>query len=380
MTAFFAIAPQSGGEESMEIKPLLDEMVRRKASDLHVRADGPAVLRIDGNLLPLERSLTGDETYAMAQLLMNDDQKHTFAERHEVDLAYTFPGIGRFRINAFRQRGVVNLAFRLVPVEVPTITGLRLPPVISQIADNQRGLVLVTGTTGCGKSNTLAAMINHINTTRAENIITIEDPIEFIHKDQKSIISQRELGFDTCTYIDALRNVVRQDPDVILLGEMRDQETVATAITAAQTGHLVFSTIHTVDAAQSINRIVDLFPVHQQSQIRMLLADTLKAVVSQRLLPHASGSGRIPAVEVLVVTPLIRKMIEENNLAEVLNLMKQGQYYGMQTFNQALLKLFETNEVKLEDALAAASNPEELMLALRGVQSGTEDATSFFEK
>ena len=252
---------------------------------------------------------------------------------------------------------------------------------MSQIADNRRGLVLVSGTTGCGKTNTLAAIINHINVNRSENIITIEDPIEFIHNDNKSIISQRELGFDTLTYIDALKNVVRQDPDVVLLGEMRDIETVSTAITAAQTGHLVLSTIHTVNASQSINRILDLFPPHQQNQIRYLLADTLKAVVSQRLLPHASGIGRVPAVEVLIVTPLVKKMIEENNLGEVANLMKQGQYYGMQTFNQALIKLFQSGEVKLEDALNAASNPEELMLAIRGVQTSTEDANnSFFEK
>jgi twitching motility protein PilT len=267
-----------------------------------------------------------------------------------------------------------------VPDKIPTIEELKLPPVLAQIADNQRGLVLVTGTTGCGKSNTLASMINRINMTRCENVITIEDPIEFIHKDVKSIVSQRELGFDTLTYLDALKNVVRQDPDVILLGEMRDQETVAAAITAAQTGHLVFSTIHTVDAAQSINRIVDLFPPHQQNQIRLLVADTLKAVISQRLLPHASGKGRVPAVEVLIVTPLVRKMIEENNLSEVVNLMKQGQFYGMQTFNQSLIKLFQANEVKLEDALQAATNPEELMLTVRGVQSSTDDANSFFSR
>jgi len=367
----------------MDIKPLLREMIEKKASDLHLRSGSPAVLRIDGKLSPMKKTVSIEEMAVLSNALMNDEQKLAFKLRHEVDLGYTFDeDLGRFRINIFRQRGMINMAMRIIPVKIPTIAELKLPPVISQIADNQRGLVLVTGTTGCGKSSTLAAMINHINTTRSANIITIEDPIEFIHRDVKSIVSQRELGFDTLTYIDALKNVVRQDPDVILLGEMRDLETVATAITAAQTGHLVLSTIHTVNASQSVNRMVDLFPPHQHDQIRVLLADTLKAVISQRLLPHASGTGRVPAVEVLVVTPLVKKMIEENNLSEVVSLMKGGQYYGMQTFNQALIKLFQSGEIKLEDALNAATNPEELMLTIRGIQTSTEDAahSSFFEK
>lgn len=365
----------------MDIKPILQEMIAKKASDLHLRTGSPAVIRVDGNLFPLDKTVSKQEMAELADAMMNPAQKKLFEARHEVDVAAHFEGAGRFRVNVFMQRGVVNMAMRLIPTKIPTIQELKLPPVITQIADNRRGLVIVTGTTGCGKSHTLAAMINHINTTRSENIITIEDPIEFMHTDKKSIISQRELGFDTLNYLDALKNVVRQDPDVILLGEMRDQETVATAITAAQTGHLVLSTIHTVNASQSVNRVVDLFPQHQHDQIRMLLADTLKAVVSQRLLPHASGNGRVPAIETLIVTPLVKKMIEDNNLSEVVNLMKGGQYYGMQTFNQALIKLFQSGEIKLEDALSAATNPEELMLAVRGVQTGTEDAhSSFFEK
>ena len=366
----------------MDLKPLLKEMIERKASDLHLRSGGPAVIRVDGELKALDKVTSIEEIALLSNAIMNEEQKETFKQRHEVDLAYMFDeGLGRFRINIYKQRGVINLAMRIIPSKIPTINELKLPPVVSQIADNRRGLVLVTGTTGCGKSSTLAAMIDHINTTRSENIITIEDPIEFIHKDNKSIISQRELGFDTLTYIDALKNVVRQDPDVILLGEMRDIETVATAITAAQTGHLVLSTIHTVNASQSINRIVDLFPPHQHNQIRLSLADTLKAVVSQRLLPHSSGTGRVPAVEILVVTALAKKMIEDNNLSEVVNTMKQGKYYGMQTFNQALISLFQSGQIKLEDALSAASNPEELMLTIRGVQTSTEDAhNSFFEK
>lgn len=364
----------------MDIKPVLEEMIKRKASDLHVRAEGPAVLRIDGRLHLLETFYSNNETIGIAQSLMNEEQKFTFKQYHEVDIAYSFTGIGRFRINVYSQKGLCNLAFRIIPTDVPTIKSLGLPPVISQIADNQRGLVLVTGTTGSGKSSTLAAMINHINMTRSAHIVTIEDPIEFLHRDNKSIVSQRELGFDTLTFLHALKNVVRQDPNVILLGEMRDLETVSTAITAAQTGHLVLSTVHTVDAAQTINRMVDLFPPHQQNQTRYLIADTLKAVVSQRLLPHASGVGRVPAVEVLVATALIKKLIEENNLSEVNNQMKLGQYYGMQTFNQALIKLFQEGQVKLEDALSAATNAEELMLNIKGVQSSSEDAADFMER
>jgi twitching motility protein PilT len=364
----------------MDIKPLLQELILKKASDLHIRAGGPAVLRIDGELAVMAQSFSPQETEALALSLMNDEQKATFQKRREVDLACGYPEIGRFRVNVFSQRGMVNMVLRVIPVVIPTIEELKLPAVISTIAANRRGLVLVTGTTGCGKTNTLAAMIDRINTTRSAHVVTIEDPIEFLHQDKKSVISQRELGFDTLTYLDALRNVVRQDPNVILLGEMRDLETVAAAITAAQTGHLVLSTIHTVDAAQSINRMIDLFPPHQQNQIRLLLADTLKAVISQRLLPHASGKGRVPAVEVLVVTALVKKLIEDNNVGEITNAMKQGQYYGMQTFNSALMSLYKAGEIKLEDALSAATNPEELMLAIRGVQSSAEDATNFFEK
>lgn len=365
----------------MKLNTLIREMLARGASDMHIRAGSPVVIRIDGVLIPLvDKVLSPDETMGIALTLMNEEQKDIFKKRHEIDLGYTFEDFGRFRINIFSQRGVVNMAMRFIPVKIPTIEELKLPSVIKQVAENHRGLVLVTGTTGCGKSTTLASMIDYINSTRSAHILTIEDPIEFIHHDKKSIITQRELGIDTLTYPEALKHAVRQDPNVILLGEMRDLETMAAAITAAQTGHLVLSTIHTVDATQSIYRIIDLFPPHQQTQIRYQLADTLRAVISQRLLPHASGKGRVPAVEVLIVTPLIRKMIEENNLTEITNLMKQGQYYGMQTFNQVLLNLVKNNEIKLEDALYAASNPEELLLAIRGIQSGADDHMTIFER
>lgn len=365
----------------MDIKPLLQKMVDSKGSDIHIRANDHVFMRVDGVLMHTDEQIyTAAQTLALAKSLMNAKQEKIFEERHEVDLAFSFENLGRFRINVYSQLGMVNMVFRVIPNVIPTIEQLKLPPVITKISENRRGLVIVTGTTGSGKSTTLASMLNQINETVTAHIVTIEDPIEYIHHGKKSIISQRELGFDTLTYPDALRNVVRQDPNVILLGEMRDLETVSAAITAAQTGHLVLSTLHTVDAVQSVNRILDMFPPHQQQQIRYLLADTLKAVVSQRLLPHSSGHGRVPAVEVLVNTPLVTKMIIDNNLSEISNLMKQGQYYGMQTFNQALIKLFQSGEVKLEDALAAAANPEELMLNVRGIQSSSEDSSSIFEK
>jgi twitching motility protein PilT len=365
----------------MEIKTLLEEMLQKGASDLHMRSNAQAYLRVDGGLIPVSDKIYSDkEVFEIAQALMNPIQKELYAKYFELDLGYSVPGLGRFRINIYKQKGVTNMALRAVPAKIPTIDELKLPPIIKQIAENRRGLILVSGVTGSGKSTTLAAMIGHINSTRSAHIVTIEDPVEFIHNDNKSIITQRELGMDTLSYTEALKHVVRQDPDVILLGEMRDLATVSAAITAAQTGHLVISTLHTIDTAQSINRIIDMFPPHQHDQIRLMLADTLKAVISQRLLPNASGKGRIPAVEVLVVNGLVKKLIEDKNLNEITNQVRQGQYYGMQTFNQALIKLFKNNEIKLEDALSAASNPEELMLNIRGVQSGSAASSDFIER
>jgi twitching motility protein PilT len=361
------------------LEVILKEMLERRASDLHIRAGTPPMMRILGALEPsrYEQVLTPDQTKALAYALMTEKQRNHFDERLEVDLSYSVPGVGRFRGNVFQQRGAVNIAMRAVPTAVPGIEELGLPPVVKKLAEKERGLILVTGVTGCGKSTTLASMIDYVNENRQDHIITIEDPIEFLHKDKKSIVSQRELGLDTFSYLDALKNVVRQDPDVILLGEMRDLETMAAAITSAQTGHLVLSTIHTIDTAQTITRIVDLFPPHQQNQIRFQLADTLQGVISQRLLRRADGQGMIPAVEVLVVTPLVRKAIEDNNLGEIGNALKQGGYYGMQSFNQSLVKLYNDAKVRLDEAVAAASNPEELMMAVRGIESGS-DASKFF--
>ena len=365
----------------MELDKLLEQMVAQNASDLHIRAGCVPVLRINGQLqLTAKPRLKPEDTQSIAYELMDEVQHEQFKKKCECDLAYSYLTFGRFRINIYRQRGSVNMAIRHIPDKIKNFQELHLPPVIQALADNTRGLILVTGTTGCGKSSTLASMIDYINETRSAHVVTIEDPIEFLFKDKKSIISQRELGFDTINYLEALKHVVRQDPDVIFFGEMRDAETTSAAITAAQTGHLVLSTIHTVNATQTITRIIDLYPPHQQTQIRSQLADTLKGVISQRLLPSASDTGqsRVPAVEVLVITALARKLMEENNMSELADLMKQGEYYGMQTFNQALLNLYNNGEVTLEDALVHASNPEELMLAVRGIESGSK-TTNMFE-
>jgi twitching motility protein PilT len=365
----------------MDLKTLLQIMVEKNASDLHIRSHRPAVFRVDGNLsFKTPQAISGDAVEQWVKSILNERQSRAFEETMQVDLALTVEGLGRFRVNVYRQRAFVNLAIRVVPHVIPTFEKLKLPPVIRKIADEPRGLILVTGTTGSGKSTTLAAMLDYINSSRSRHIITIEDPIEYVHEDGQSIVSQREVLQDTLNFPEALKHVVRQDPDVVLLGEMRDLETMSAALTAAQTGHLVMSTIHTIDAMQTVNRIIDVFPPHQQNQIRYQLADTLRGVVSQRLLPHSSGLGRVPAVEVMVVTPIIRKYIMENNLGEISTVMKQGAYYGMQTFHQSLVSLINAGEISLETALAASSNPEEVMMAVRGVQSGSEASPYFQER
>jgi twitching motility protein PilT len=354
-------------------------MVEKGASDLHVRSNKPAVFRVDGNLsFRTPQAIPAGLVDQWVKSFLNDKQTRVFEQCSECDLALSVDGLGRFRVNVFRQRGHINIAIRVIPSTIPSFEQLKLPPVVRKLADEPRGLILVTGTTGSGKSTTLAAMIDYINGTRSRHIITIEDPIEYLHDDKQSVLSQRELQQDTLSYPEALKHVVRQDPDIILLGEMRDLDTMAAALSAAQTGHLVLSTIHTIDAMQTINRIIDVFPPHQQNQVRYQLADTLRGVISQRLLPHSSGAGRVPAVEVMVVTPIIRKYILENTLGEVTAVMKQGQYYGMQTYHQALVKLINSKEIALETALEASSNPEEIMMAVRGVQTGTESGAGFF--
>lgn len=356
-------------------------MSQMGASDLHIRSESFAVFRIDGTIVKDDSVFfSSADVEHIVDTILDAQKKEKLKQEGQCDLAISFDEKARYRLNIYYQRSKLNIAIRIIPNKIPTIQEIKLPPIIASIAQNKRGLVLVTGTTGSGKSTTLAAMINHINETRAAHIVTIEDPIEFIHPDKKSIISQREIGMDTRNYAEALKYVVREDPDVILIGEMRDTETMAAAITAAQTGHLVFSTVHTNDAIQTITRIIDMFPPHQQNQIRLQLSDTLKAVVSQRLCISASGKGRVPVVEILIVTPLVRKFILENNLAEITNAMKQGQYYGMQTFNQALLNLIKNHEINLQDALEITSTPEELMLAIRGVETSTDSASNVIER
>jgi twitching motility protein PilT len=336
------------------------------ASDLHLKVPSPPVVRLNGRLIPLDgqEPLTPEGTEkVLFHMLQDEDKLDEFRREHEVDFAYSVPGLARFRVNAFLQRGSVSLACRAIPAKVKTIEELLLPPAISDLADEERGIILLTGTTGSGKSTTLAAMIDQINTKHPKHIVTIEDPVEYLHRDKKSIINQREVGEDTTSFARALRRVLRQDPDVILIGEMRDIETVRTALSAAETGHLVLSTIHTVDATESVNRIIDFFPLDQQSQVRAMLAGTLKGVVSQRLVPRPGGDGRIASCEVLRMTGRVKDMImnpdETGNLPKAI---EEGQYYGMQTFDQALLSHVQAGRVSMEDAMKFASNPHDFKL------------------
>ncbi len=367
---------------SNKLNEVLRLFIEKGGSDLHIRSDSVAYIRINGELFPLSNEkFSKEQVRGFAYLMMSPIQQKKFEEVKECDLGYEFGDIARLRVNVFYQQGVINLAIRYIPKEIPTKEQLNLPDVVYKLAESVRGLVLVTGPAGSGKSTTLASMINHINNTRSAHIITIEDPIEFIYKDNKSIIAQREVGYDTLSFSDALRHIVRQNPDVILIGEIRDLETMQSALTAAQLGHLVLSTLHTVNAIQTINRIIDLFPPHQQNQVRLQLADTLVGIISQRLVKRKDSKGLIPAVEVLVITPAVKKCIEEKNFGDILNIMQQGHYYGMQTFNQSLLDLYKKNLISLNDALQAASSPEDLMLAIKGIESSSGISSSqLFER
>jgi twitching motility protein PilT len=349
------------------IDQLLKTMIERDASDLHLKSGSPPVIRVDGELRVIEDApLVPDDTKEYAAALMSDRQIRRFSEHSEIDFAYSQPELGRYRVNVYRQRGSISVAMRRVATKIPTFAELHLPPIVSQLSMEPRGLVLVTGTTGSGKSTTLAAMIDHINQTLRRHIITVEDPIEVLHRDNKSVINQREIGLDTESYVSALKYVLRQDPDVILIGEMRDAETVGAALTAAQTGHFVMSTLHTIDATETINRIIDFFPLHQQKQVRIMLAGTLKGIVSQRLLPQVSGVGRVPAVEVMVLTNRIRDFILDPEQAHLIHdAISEGEYYGMQTFDQSLLKLYEAGMISLSDAAQVAANPHDFKLLVQ---------------
>ena len=327
----------------MELNEILGIAMKAKGSDVHLKAGIPPIVRIDGKLraIPNAERLSAEAVRGMAFAIMNERQKRIFDECYETDLSYGVPGLGRFRVNVFAQRGTVALVLRAIPIAIPSLEALNLPPVLTKLAQEQRGLILVTGTTGSGKSTTLASMIDYINESRTCNIITIEDPVEYLHKDKKSLISQREVGFDTLSFGKALTSALRQDPDVILVGEMRDYETIETALTAAETGHLVLSTLHTLDAAETINRVISVFPPFHQRQVRMQLSGILKGVVSQRLVPRADGKGRVPAVEIMIGTARIRDCIDDKEKTkQIPEAIAQGfTTYGMQTFDQSLMQL-----------------------------------------
>jgi len=360
----------------MHINDILKVAVERKASDVHLKVGAHPVMRIDGKLQVMSefKRMMQEDTIAMAFSMMSSRQKERFKNQLETDIAYSVPGLGRFRCNIFQQRGSVGLVLRLIPARILTFKELLLPPVLERIAMEQRGLVLVTGTTGSGKSTTLAAMIDFVNSRRVEHIMTVEDPIEFLHRDKKSIINQREVDVDTKGFAVALRSAMRQDPDVILVGEMRDYETIETALLAAETGHLVLSTLHTLDATESINRIISVFPPHQQKQIRLQLASVLKAIISQRLVPRADGLGRVPAVEVLVTTGYVRDCVENKEKTKLIrDAISQGtSQYGMQTFDQSLYLLYKNGLITLEEALRRATNPDEFKLKIQGIQSTSD--------
>ena len=351
----------------LDLHEALGLLVRREGSDLHLKVGSKPLGRIHGHLSPFEEYEVlkpEDMEGTLRQMLSDQAEKvEEFDREGEVDFAYAVPGLARFRVNAFRQRGAISIVARVIPFAVRTVTELDLPPVIAELADEERGLILLTGTTGSGKSTTLAAMIAHINATKARHIVTIEDPIEYLHSDRQSLINQREVGMDTASFARAMRRVLRQDPDVILIGEMRDEETVRTALSAAETGHLVLSTVHTLDAAESVNRIIDFFQPHEQDQARAMLAGTLKGVVSQRLVPTTDGQGRVAVCEILRMTGRARDMImDPEQTGRLPEVIAEGAYYGMQTFDQALLGFYQAGRISMEDALRTASSPHDFKL------------------
>ena len=368
----------------MELNEILKSAVRNGASDVHLKVGLLPVFRIHGTLVPLKvkEPLRAEDLQAMSASMLTNEQRKKFEHLQELDCAYSVSGLGRFRVNIFVQRGTIGMVLRVVPVGVQSFEELHLPKVIEKVAMETRGLVLCTGTTGCGKSTTLASIVEYINCHRSCHIITIEDPIEFLLRDRKSIINQRELGVDTVSLSGALKSALRQDPDVIRVDEMRDLETIETAITAAETGHLVLSTLHTLDAGETINRVVAAFPPYQQKQVRIQLASILKAVISQRLVPKADGKGRVPAIEVLINTARVKEYIEDKDKTKkIREAISQGfTSYGMQTFDQSLMMLHKDGLITLEEALRQASNPDDFALRVRGVSSTSDLSWEDFDK
>jgi twitching motility protein PilT len=362
-----------------DLHDALGYVVRKEGSDLHLKVPARPQTRIHGRLEPIEGSepmQPADTERVFRQMLTDQNKLAEFDRENEVDFAYTVDGLARFRVNAFRQRGSISIAARVIPYAVRTVDELGLPPVLIELADEERGLILLTGTTGSGKSTTLAAMIDQINETKSRHIVTIEDPIEFLHSDRNSIINQREVGWDTSSFNRALRRVLRQDPDVILIGEMRDEETVRAALSAAETGHLVLSSVHTLDAPETVNRVIDFFPPHQHGQARAMLAGTLKGVVSQRLVPTPTGDGRVAVCEILRMTGRARDMIvDPDQTGRLREVIAEGEYYGMQTFDQALLRHHQAGRVSMTDALRVATSPHDfkLLVAAEGRTSTTMD-------
>ncbi|MDD5089283.1 MAG: type IV pilus twitching motility protein PilT [Candidatus Wallbacteria bacterium] len=350
----------------MKLNDLLTIAVQKGASDMHVKVGLPPRFRLHGHLVNIVSNVIDQEgLLALLDQVLDKDRKQFFLKNCDIDGLHVVPGVARFRFNIFRQKGLFSMVFRQIPQKIPTVQEMGLPPILEQIAGEERGIVLLTGTTGSGKSTSLACMIDFINRTMSENIITIEDPVEFFHTDKKCIISQRTLGEDVPSFSHALKYVLRQDPDVILIGEMRDFETISTAITAAETGHLVFSTLHTTDASQTVERIIDTYPENLHHQIRKQLSLNLKAVISQRLVPKKDGQGRVAALEIMIITPILRKIIAEGEVNKIYKVISEGELEGMQTFNQALKKFLDQDLITLEEAFKAATRPEELKLALQ---------------
>lgn len=368
----------------MNIDDLLRLACEKKASDLHLKVGNYPYVRVDGELAPLTQfpRVSGEDMLNMAFSMMTNRQKQKFKEETELDMAYGVAGLGRFRVNVFQQRGNVGMVLRVIPTKIRTLEELYLPRVIDRICEERRGLALVTGTTGSGKSTTLAAMIDRVNSTRTDHIITIEDPIEFLHRDKKGFVNQREVGVDTASFGSALRASLREDPDLILVGEMRDLETIGTALLAAETGHMVFSTLHTLDATETIQRIIAVFPPPEQKQIRLQLASTLKAIVSQRLVRKSDGIGRVPAVEVLVATEYIRDcVINPDKTRMIRDAIASGvSQYGMQTFDQSLYDLYSQGLITLEEALVRSTNPDEFKLRIAGIRTTADAAREEMEK
>jgi twitching motility protein PilT len=370
-----------------DIAQTLVDAVERGASDILLKVGNSPLARIDGELLQLnpdEPKLMPPDTERMARSLMPEYRIKEFENEQEADFAYAVPGLGRFRVNAFKQRGSISMVLRSIPIDAPTFDQLNLPDVVRTLAEEERGIVLVTGTTGSGKSTTLAAMISHINATMRKHIVTVEDPIEYLYRDELSAIDQREVGSDTASFKRALRRVLRQDPDVILIGEMRDEETVQTALSAAETGHLVFSTLHTADAGETVNRILEFYEPHEQTQARSMLASVLKGVISQRLVPTADGQGRTAVLEVLRSTGRVQDTIKDGDVSSLPDIIGEGAFYGMMTFDQALYNAVTDGRVSMETALSYASKPHDFKLLVQGegrtgttmedVEQGSDDA------